>query len=130
MNSTELTQKDLQERIDLESLQKKELDTMVKRHSLEAMEAPGKYFEEKREKQMQKLLDNHKNELARLFDTHNEKWEQRQNVKNIIRESHQLSFDLQPKRERYIKPEPVKETAMDKVKKFLHRKRKDHGQEI
>jgi hypothetical protein len=96
MDAITLTQKHLQERIDLENLQATEREAMLKRHKNETLEAKGKYFEDKRQEQRQKLLDDHQNELAELFAVHQHEWEQFRQVKEIIRDSKQLSFDLQP----------------------------------
>jgi hypothetical protein len=135
MDAATLTRKHLQERIDLEALQQTQLEDMIKRHKLEALEAKGKYFEEKRQEQLQKLQDFHKDELADLFVMHNKEWEDLMKVKTIIRESQQLSFDLQPKKEPRIQlqPEPEKETLTNRIKKFLERRKtksKDREQEM
>lgn len=134
MHAVTLTQKHLQERIDLENLQKTEMDALKKRHRMEAIEAKGKYFEERRQDQLQKLQDEHKAELADLYDMHNKEWGDFQKVKQIIRNSEQLSFDLQPKKEPTpAQPEPEKDTFVNRIKKLLDKrrtKRKDRGQEM
>ena len=133
MNALTMTEKHLQERIELEALQKKQLADMIKRHKQQALEAPGKYFENKRQEQLQKLQDFHKQELADLFSLHNKEWDNYHQVKTIIREAKQQSFDLEPKKIPPVQSEPEKEPLKQRLQKILEKrkmKRKDRGQEM
>jgi hypothetical protein len=131
MDAAILTQKQLQERIDLENLQKSEIDRMDARHKLEALEAKGKYFETKRQEQRQTLLDQHKKELDELFVIHEKEYEKFQQVKRIINEPKQLSFDLPPKRDVSFRNKEMeeKQTLFQRIKKRIQQKLKGRRHE-
>jgi coenzyme F420-reducing hydrogenase delta subunit len=135
MNAEELTKKHLRERIDLESLQGEELTDMLNKHLKEEEHTFGsRYFAEKRTKQVAALLTRHGIEKERLYDAHMKEYNDWRKVKNVIRESQQLSFDLSEKGSKDKQQAPqkqTKETIADKIRKMLSKKKdKDYGHDL
>lgn len=120
MNSTEIVRKHLQERIDTENRQQQEMDTLLKRHRMYALEAKGDYFESKRQQQIDLLKAEHKKQLDQLAITHSQEWWQWQNVKSIIRNSELISSEQEPKKKRMEEPEPEK-TLKEKAALLMHK---------
>jgi hypothetical protein len=132
MNSKQLVEKHLQERIDLDAMQSQELKQMLSRHDKEQKENPySKYFARKRYEQLENLLRRHKTELEGLYDSHEQEYQNWQKIKQVIRDGKQLSFESEPKHQPYQpKYEPGQRSKLDKLVQFFKQvQKKGHGQQ-
>ena len=120
MSTNEFVAKQTAEMLNLEEMQRNELDEMTKRHDKEYAQNPASpYFAERRLQQRNALLTRHKIERDRLFQLHDTEYKEWRKLRNIIREAGQASYESEPKKE--IKPQqekpPEKETRLQKLKK-------------